>query len=149
MAFYTSLDIAASGLTAQRLRMDLIANNIANATTTRTPEGGPFRRHMAVFATRHEPPNHPGSVPGSGWDSDPMPFAGVRVVSIIEDQSPFKIVHDPGHPDADVNGDVYLPNVDPIMEMVDLIESQRAYEANMSIFETTKQLLMRTLTLGR
>jgi flagellar basal-body rod protein FlgC len=78
-----------------------------------------------------------------------MPYHGVRVVGIVDDQSPFNVVHDPGHPDADINGDVAFPNVDPIVEMVDLIESNRAYEANLSVFETTKQLLMRTLTIGR
>jgi len=149
LSLYSSLDIASSGLTAQRLRMDLIADNIANASTTRTPQGGPFRRHLAVFASRTSPPVNPGRLPGRGWDRDPMPFAGVRVVGVIEDQSPFNIVHNPGHPDADANGDVAYPNVDPIIEMVDLIESNRAYEANLSVFETTKQLLMRTLTIGR
>jgi len=136
-------------MTAQRLRMDLIANNIANASTTRTPQGGPFRRHMAIFAARQSPPPHPGYPPGSRWWKDPLPFEGVRVIAIAQDQSPFKVVYDPGHPDADESGDVLYPNVDPIMEMVDLIESNRAYEANMSVFETTKQLLMRTLTIGR
>ncbi|HDS30543.1 MAG TPA: flagellar basal body rod protein FlgC [Firmicutes bacterium] len=148
MALYTALDIAASGLTAQRLRMDLIADNIANANTTRTAEGGPFRRKLAVFVPRNEPPPAPVA-PGSGWAQSPMPYHGVRVVGIVNDTSPFRMVYDPGHPDADYNGNVFLPNVDPIMEMVDLIESNRAYEANLSVFETTKQLLMRTLTIGR
>jgi len=149
LSLYSSLDIAASGMTAQRLRMDLIADNIANASTTRTPQGGPFRRHMAVFAPRQSPPPHPGYPPGSRWHDDPMPYAGVRVVGIAQDDSPFTVVHDPGHPDANEMGDVLYPNVDPIMEMVDLIESNRAYEASMSVFETTKQLLMRTLNIGR
>jgi len=149
MGLYTSLDIAGSGMTAQRLRMDVVANNIANASTTRTPEGGPFRRHLVVFASRNESEARPGNIPGSGWDQAPMPYAGVRAIGIVEDNSPFTVVHDPGHPDADQFGDVYFPNVDPIVEMVDLIESTRAYESNMSIFETTKELLMRTLTIGR
>ncbi len=148
MALYTSLDIAASGMTAQRLRMDLIADNIANATTTRTPEGGPFRRHMAVFAARKEPP-FVSMRPGSAWADNLMPYHGVRVIRIATDQTPFHIVHDPGHPDANADGDVAYPNVDPIVEMVDLIGSNRAYEANLSVFETTKQLLMRTLSIGR
>ncbi len=136
-------------MTAQRLRMDVVANNIANASTTRTPGGGPFRRCLSVFASRSLPVPGSSKSPGSGWDNDPMPYKGVRVVGIIQDQTPFNIVHDPGHPDADANGDVAFPNVDPIMEMVDLIESHRAYEANLSVFETTKQLLMRTLSIGR
>ena len=149
MALYTSLDIAASGMTAQRLRMDLIAENIANANTTRTPSGGPFRRHLAVFAARTEPLSPTSATPGSAWGDTMMPFHGVRVIGIVEDPTPFKIVYDPGHPDANANGEVLLPNVNPIVEMVDLIESHRAYEANLSVFETTKQLLMRTLTVGR
>ena len=153
MSLFTSLDIAASGMTAQRLRMDLIANNIANASTTRTPQGGPFRRQLAVFTARGAPPppvgTSRGTAAGSGWPDSLMPYAGVRVVGIVQDNSPFTVVHDPGHPDADQNGDVLYPNIDPIMEMVDLIESNRSYESNMSVFETTKQLLMRTLTIGR
>lgn len=149
MGLYSTLDIAASGMTAQRFRQDLIANNIANANTTRSDNGGPFRRHLAVFQSRGIPAFHSGIPPGSQWDENMMPFSGVRVAGIVLDSSPFKIVHDPGHPDADSNGNVAYPNVDPIMEMVDLIESNRAYEANLSVFETTKQLLMRTLAIGR
>jgi len=149
MSLGSTLDIASSGMTAQRLRMDIIADNIANATTTRTPEGGPFRRKLAVFASRNVSPPHPGEPPGYGWGRAPLPFAGVRVVSVLEDNSPFKTVYDPGHPDADEFGNVSMPNVDPIVEMVDLIESNRAYEANLSVFETTKQLLMRTIAMGR
>jgi len=149
LSLYSALDISASGLTAQRLRMDLIADNIANATTTRTPQGGPFQRRMAVFAPRQSPPPHPGYPPGSRWHDDPMPFGGVRVVGIAVDQRPFNIVHDPAHPDANEDGDVLYPNIDPIVEMVDLIESNRAYEANLSVFETAKELLMRTLSMGR
>jgi flagellar basal-body rod protein FlgC len=148
MALYSSLDIAASGLTAQRLRQDIIADNIANADTTRTPEGTPFRRHLVTFETRR-PQGSNYVAPGTGWGQDMLPYNGVRVTGVVEDQSPFKIVHDPGHPDADANGDVSYPNVDPIVEMVDLMESNRAYEASLSVFETTKQLLMRTLTIGR
>ena len=149
MSLGSTLDIASSGMTAQRLRMDVIADNIANATTTRTPGGGPFQRKLAVFATRNVTPPHVGEPPGHGWDRAPLPFAGVRVVGIIEDQSPFETVFDPGHPDADEGGMVLMPNVNPIMEMVDLIESNRAFEANLSVFETTKQLLMRTIAMGR
>jgi len=149
MSLFTSLDIAASGMTAQRLRMDIVANNIANASTTRTPEGGPFQRRLAVFASRNEQPPNTGYPPGGAWDDDILPYQGVRVVGIVKDQKPFNIVYDPGHPDADEFGNVAYPNVDPIMEMVDLIESNRAYESNLSVFETTKTLLMRTLTMGR
>jgi flagellar basal-body rod protein FlgC len=147
MSIFSTLDISASGMTAQRLRQDIIANNIANADTTRSPEGGPFRRHLVVFEPRGG--NWTGIAPGSAWDPTMLPFDGVRAVAITTDQSPFKTVHDPGHPDADVNGDVRYPNVDPIIEMVDLMESNRAYEANFSVFETTKQMMLRTITLGK
>ncbi len=149
MSLYSSLDIASSGMTAQRLRMDLVASNIANASTTRTEQGGPFRRRLAIFATRTITPPRTGYAPGQDWGKDLMPYQGVRVVGIGEDQRPFEIVYDPGHPDADEFGNVAYPNVDTITEMVDLIESNRAYEANMSVFETAKSLLMRTLTMGR
>ncbi|MFH1675695.1 MAG: flagellar basal body rod protein FlgC [bacterium] len=149
MGLFGTLNISASGMTAQRMRMDVIADNIANANTTRTPQGGPFRRHLAVFAERVDSPIGSRSAKANNWNSALMPYDGVRVVGVTEDSSPFKTVHDPGHPDADENGNVMYPNVDPITEMVDLIEANRAYEANLSTFETNKQLFMRTLTMGR
>jgi len=147
MSIFSTLDIAASGMTAQRLRQDVIANNIANANTTRTPEGTPFRRHLVVFEPRPTPRTPQVKSPGLPYD--PLPYSGVRVSAVIQDRSDFKLVYDPAHPDADSNGYVRYPNVDPIVEMVDLIEASRSYEANLSVFETAKQLVMRTLAMGR
>ncbi len=143
MGLFNSLDISASGLTAQRLRMDLITGNLANVDTTRTADGGPFRRQLAVFEARdYGFERAPGMQPPSGG-------GGVRVSAIIEDQSPLKQVYEPTHPDADADGYVFYPNVNPILEMADLIAASRAYEANLSCLETSKQMIQRALTIGR
>lgn len=143
MSLFSTLDIAASGLSAQRLRIDLIAGNIANMHTTRTESGGPFRRQLPVFQAR----DYYSIRPGSGTPL--LGGGGVRVVGIIEDQSPLKQVYDPSHPDADADGYVLYPNVDPVMEMADLIVASRAFEANLAVMETSKQLITRALTIGR
>ncbi|MBI2432625.1 MAG: flagellar basal body rod protein FlgC [Candidatus Hydrogenedentes bacterium] len=114
-------DIAVSGLRAQRTRMNIIAQNIANAETTRTPEGGPFRRQLAVFI---------GEQLKRGSSPDKL---GVRVDRIKADPSPFRTVFDPGHPDADADGYVRYPNINMAVEMVDLISAQRGYEANVAV----------------
>jgi flagellar basal-body rod protein FlgC len=143
MSLFSTLDIAASGLSAQRLRIDLIAGNLANAHTTRTESGGPFRRQMPIFQARgYELHRAGGSAPLLGG-------GGVRVLGIVEDQSPLKQVYDPTHPDADPDGYVYYPNVDPVLEMADLIAASRAFEANLAVMEASKQIITRTLTIGR
>ena len=143
MGLFNTLDISASGLSAERLRMDLIAGNLANVDTTRTASGGPFRRQLAVFEARdYRFERAPGlMLPSAG--------GGVRVVKIVEDQSPLKQVYDPMHPDADADGYVQYPNVNPILELADLITASRAYEANLSCMETGKQMIMKALTIGR
>jgi flagellar basal-body rod protein FlgC len=147
--WFDSLSISASGLTAQRLRMDVIANNIANAQTTRTPEGGPYRREMVVLT--------PGGVGSSFQDylNDAMGQSGgadselgVRVAAVVQDPSPFKLVYDPSNPDA-VNGYVQMPNVDISTEMVDLVSASRAYEANVTAFDAGKQMALDALSLGK
>ena len=143
MSLFSTLDIAASGLSAQRLRIDLIAGNLANVHTTRTESGGPFRRQLPVFQARDYYSIRPGS-------STPLlGGGGVRVLGIIEDQSPLKKVHDPSHPDADAYGYVLYPNVDTVLEMADLIVASRAFEANLAVMEASKQLITRALTIGR
>lgn len=151
---FKSLDVSGSALTAQRLRMDLISSNIANANTTRARvengESIPYRRQMAVFkpinqsfqmALKKSMGAHAGS--------------GVKVSRIIQDQSPFKLVYDPNHPDAvkDVNspqyGYVRMPNVDIATEMVDLISATRAYEANVTALNAQKAMTMKALEIGR
>ena len=127
---FRRLDIAASGLTAHRQWMDLIAGNIANAETTRTPEGGPFRRQLAVFMEMQ--------------DADGQP-SGVKVAQQISDDSELRKVYSPEHPDADAQGYVSYPNVDVVMEMVDLIAANRAYEANATVIEAAKASAQRTI----
>ncbi len=147
MGFFGALDIGASALTAQRLRMDIISQNIANANTTRTDKGTPYRRQDVVFEEKT------GSVPFSSYltDSSKQQFigGGVRVARIVEDQSDFKKVYDPGNPDADSEGNVLMPNVDTITEMVNMISATRAYEANVTSINTTKSLALKALEIGR
>jgi flagellar basal-body rod protein FlgC len=127
---FRRLDIAASGLTAHRQWMDLIAGNIANAETTRTPEGGPFRRQLAVFMEMQDAGGQP---------------RGVKVAQQISDDSELRKVYNPQHPDADAQGYVSYPNVDVVMEMVDLIAANRAYEANATVIESAKTSAQRTI----
>ena len=134
-AAFAAFAISHSGLRAQRIRMDLIANNVANINTTRTPQGGPFRRQMAIFAAN---PIEPGAVTAG---------RGVEVAEIVPDMTPFTTVYDPGHPDADENGYVLLPNVNVAAEMVDLVSASRSYEANIASINATKRLLQRALEI--
>ena len=130
------MNISASGMTANRLRIDVIADNIANAETTRTPEGGPYKKKIPIFAEYIR----------RGIDG--YKLAGVRVVRIVKDPS-YRLVYDPTHPDADKNGYVKMPNVNVLKEMVDLINAQRAYEANVSAFNTVKAMINSALNIGR
>ncbi len=143
-----SMAISASGLTAQRLRMDVIANNIANAQTTRTPEGGPYRREMVVLQPMTNNVSFGDVLQTAMNGTAEAPGAGVEVAGIVEDPSPFKLVYDPSNPDA-VNGYVQMPNVDIATEMVDLVAASRAYEANVTAFDAAKQMAMAALSLGR
>lgn len=128
-------NIAVSGLLAQRTRMNVIANNISNAMTTRTPEGGPFRRQMAIFR-------------GQQIEDaiDPTRF-GVNVPKIIADKTPFRQVFEPGHPDADEDGYVLYPNVNLSMEMVDLVSARRGYEANVAILVSDSKMKQKALEI--
>jgi flagellar basal-body rod protein FlgC len=144
MWFLKSMDVAASAMTAERLRLDVIANNIANAQTTRTPEGGPYRRQFVVFAPR----SSEGDLPGAAGQRDTN-GNGVKVAGIFRDQAAPKLVYNPGHPDADANGYVAMPNIDTVTEMVDMISASRAYEANVTAINEMKQMVMRTLDLLR
>lgn len=135
--------ISASGMTAERLRMDTIANNLANAETTRTAEGGPYRRQAPVFAARLE-----RSVAGR-FRGQQFRGTGVRVVGIHSDDRPPRLVYDPHHPDANEDGYVAMPDINVPREMVDLISASRAYEANITAFNTAKNMAMRALDIGR
>jgi len=123
MGYFTSLDISASALTAQRLRMDTISQNIANANTTRTENGQPYRRKTVLFEEKSSTGSFSEYLENSIRGK--TAGAGVRGTGIVEDRSPFKRVYDPGHPDADEEGYVLMPNVDVITEMVNMISATR------------------------
>jgi len=133
----SAADIAVTGLKAQRTRMNVIANNIANALTTRTPQGGAFRRQMVIFRGEQLKPHlHPSKY-------------GVRVKRIATDPSPLRTVYDPTHRDADSAGYVRYPNVNLAVEMVDLVVAQRAYEANVSVIASHKRMVQQALEIIR
>ncbi|KLO20815.1 flagellar basal body rod protein FlgC [Marinitoga sp. 1197] len=133
------MDIAASGMTAERFRSEVISNNLANANTTRTENGGPYRRKIVTFK----------EVLNKNRTKRDEQLSGVRVSNLKEDNSPFRLVYDPGHPDADENGYVKYPNVNPLREMVDLIGAQRAYEANVAVINSAKTMFNSALSIGR
>jgi flagellar basal-body rod protein FlgC len=152
MGMFTSINTAASGLTAEKLRLDVIADNIANASTTRTTEGGPFRRSRVIFRPRVDQPY---------WRSPFLPSfldngvgQGVRVSRIEKDyQAQTRLVYDPTHPDAIQSGPqagyVEYPNVNIVSEMVDMIAASRAYEANSAVILGTKAMFTKALEIGR
>jgi flagellar basal-body rod protein FlgC len=143
MSLLRAIEISASALTAERVRMDVIAANLANANTTRTAGGGPYRRRVVLFAPVID--QLLASVDGA-----PVAGAGgVAVAGIVEDPAPPRRVYDPGHPDADRDGFVELPNINPVTEMADLIASARAYEANVTALNTAKQVILKALEIGR
>jgi len=145
MGMFDAMEVSASGLTAERMRMDVVAQNLANANTTRGVDGQPYRRKEVVLAERQGEGSFGAALAGA-MSGKP---AGVEVAAIAEDQTPLKQVYDPSHPDADANGYVQMPNVDSVAEMVDLISAQRAYEANVTAMQAAKQMFSKTLELLR
>ena len=149
MAFLSSFDISASGMSAQRMRMDIAAENIANMDTTRTEGGGAYRRKDIVFesygAGSFREALRNASV-GKGFSAR---NAGVRVAAIVEDDREMKQVYNPGHPDADENGYVTLPNVDLLKETVDSMSATRSYEANITAFNAMKMMAQKALDIGK
>ena len=143
MSFLSSFNISASALTAQRVRMDVISENIANIDTTRTEEGGPYRRKMVVLKASND---FKDMVVKNLNQYEP---GGVEVAEIIEDNSEFKAVYNPEHPDADENGYVNMPNVDSLKETIDLMEAYRAYQANITALNAVKQMAIKALEIGR
>lgn len=143
---FKSMQISASGMTVQRLRMDVIAQNVANMNTTRTADGGPYRRRLVAVQENIE------SIPFSqhlARSRDAFRGKGVKATAIVEDPTPFKRVYDPGHPDADEEGYVLMPNVDTLKEMVDMISATRSYEANVTAFNAAKSMAVKGLEIGR
>ena len=144
MGLFDAIDVAGSGLAAERLRMDVTAGNLANAQTTQGADGQPYRRRQVVL--QEASGQSFGAILAS---TSSAPVNGVQVAGIVEDAAPMRRVHDPGHPDADAQGYVSLPNVNPVTEMVDLISASRSYEANVTSMQTAKQLFAKTLELLR
>jgi flagellar basal-body rod protein FlgC len=144
MSLFDAIDTAATGLSAERLRMDVTAENLANAQTTRGADGQPYRRK--VVELQQAGGGFGASLSGAlqrGGD------AGVRVAGITQDATPNRLVYDPGHPDADARGYVSMPNVQPVAEMVDLIGASRGYEANVTVMQTAKTMFTKTLDILR
>lgn len=148
MGMFDALEVSASALTAERLRMDVTAQNLANAQTTRGADGQPYRRKEVVLAERSAQPSFGATLAGAMGKRGGNP-GGVEVAAIASDPTPLKRIYDPGHPDADAQGYVTMPNVDPVAEMVDLISAQRAYEANVTAMQAAKQMFTKTLELLR
>lgn len=147
MSLFGSMNVSASGLTAERLRMDIISKNIANANTTRTLAGTPYRRQMAVFMEKGSTDTFENILKkASGLH---ISGGGVEVSEIIEDQSDFKRVYNPGHPDSDEEGYVLMPNVEIVSEMINLMSATRAYEANVTALNSTKSMALKALEIGR
>jgi flagellar basal-body rod protein FlgC len=163
MAFFSALRIAGSALTAQRLRTDVIANNVANMNTTRTAEGGPYRRQQVIFSPRQENPTFKQllfaramvNLPGAPLPLIPnilgnaIPGEGVTVSSVGPDGRPGKRVFEPDHPDADLDGFVEYPDIDPVTEMADMLSATRAYEASVTTLNAAKGMAMKALEIGR
>jgi flagellar basal-body rod protein FlgC len=164
MGFYDAVSISASGLSAERLAMDVIANNIANVNTTRTPQGGAFKRQLVVFAQSPSAAQTQGAgMAGALSSSDDNelhnPFdpeasgqtsiEGVQAVGIVDDPSPDRLQFDPGNPEADARGYVHYPNVQVVKEMVDMMAASRAYEADVAAIQETRTMDNSAMTLLR
>ena len=145
MSFMGSMTTSATGMTAQQLRTDLISQNLANVNTTRDENGDPYRRKVAVFAEKTN--KGFGSVLNNALE---VSGQGVKVTQVVEDtNTDMKMVYDPSHPDADENGYVTYPNVDTVTEMTNMIDASRSYEANVTAFNASKNMLLKTLEIGK
>ncbi|MEW6658359.1 MAG: flagellar basal body rod protein FlgC [Thermodesulfobacteriota bacterium] len=139
MSMFKAMDLSASGLTAQRQRLDVIAENLANINTTRTAEGGPYKRKSVIME----------ATPAEDFDSFLGSPEKVEVVQITEDSKKPISEYDPSHPDADQNGMVLYPDINPVSEMVHLMLASRAYEANVAVLRTGKSMAQKALEIGR
>ena len=142
MSFFDAIDIAASGLTAERTRMDVTAENLANAQTTRTANGQPYVRQEVVL----QQVGGFGQALAGAMAGGPAP-GGVAVAGIVNDPTPNQLVYDPSNPDANTQGYVRMPNVNPVTEMVDMIDESRAYESDVTAMQTSKTMYEKTLNL--
>ncbi len=145
MDFISALDIGASGLSAERTHLNIISMNLANINTTRTPEGGPYRRKSVVFQSQALDSEFTKAM-RSELERE---VKGVKVVGVVTDQRPFKRVYDPGHPDADGQGYVSLPDINVVEEMANMMTALRTYEANAATINSAKTMFNKALELGR
>ena len=145
MDFFNALRTSSSGLSAQRLRMNLISGNLANMNTTRTQTGGPYRRKDAIFAAEQTAPSFREMMKNRAGNGLPQ----VKVVEIVSDTSPPVMKYDPQHPDADARGYVALPNIKLMEEMVNMISATRSYEANVAAVKAAKAMALKALEIGR
>ena len=152
MSIFHSMNTTASALTAQRLRMDIVSSNMANADTTRAKlvdgEWVPYRRKTVVMEPKESQFSSLLQV-AMNTSRDQEVGSGVKVTNIVEDETPFELVYDPEHPDANEEGYVQMPNVDPLREMVDLMSATRSYEANVTVLNASKNMLMKALEIGK
>lgn len=148
MAFLDSMSMVGSGLTAQQLRLDVISENITNINTTRTEGGGAYRRQVVVLEEEGNQSRFEQALARARGEI-PANQGGVRVSEILEDPSDFKLVYDPDHPDANADGYVEMPNVDLIKEIADAMAANQAYSANVTAFNTLKQVAAKGLEIGR
>ena len=147
MTIFHSLDTTASALTAQRLRMDVISSNMANADSTRSVTGeDPYRRKSVVLQAKD---NGFSSFLQTAINEKSQTGNGVKVTRIVEDETPFELGYNPSHADANAEGYVEMPNVDPLREMVDLMSATRSYEANVTVFNANKNMLLKALEIGK
>jgi flagellar basal-body rod protein FlgC len=151
MSVWNILSIGASALSAQQLRLDVISNNIANAETTRTAEGGPYKRQDVVFTPQKTNPFLPAFLAArqSGSDEAYSGTGGVEAASIVTDNSPGTKVYDPTHPDADAQGYVEYPNVNLVVEMTNMLSATRSYEAGLSVVDAAKQMALKAIDIGK
>lgn len=147
MSVFKSFGVNASGMTAERFRMDIISQNVANANTTRTEEGTPYRKKVVTFHEKTQDPTRFSTIfrRARGMDVGD----GVKVGGVYEDQSDLTMVYDPSHPDADENGYVLYPNVNIVEEMTNMIDAERAYQANATAFNASKSIAMKGLDIAK
>ncbi len=146
MNLFGMLEVSGSALAAERWRAEVISANMANAETTRTPQGGAYRRQLVVF--RAQPmPRFPMMLAATAKSVTPGPREGVRVDRVVADASPMPQRYEPGHPDADASGYVTYPNVNPVMEMTDLLSAVRAYQLNAAAVQAAKSMIQQSLQI--
>ncbi len=149
MNLFDLFQVSGSALAAERLRAEVVTSNLANAESTRTPAGGPYRRKMAVFESRTSSPFQLLMASSASASSATDAAGGVRVSQVVEDEQPSIRKYEPGHPDADASGYVEYPNINPVQEIVDLMGAQRAYELNAGAIQAAKQMIQQSIQILR